>query len=222
MPDQNKTDVFDIGDCILFNNMNENEIDESLKFFNARKTNYDKDNIIFHAGEKTKTLGVVLSGSVTVESNDLWGNLTILTIIKKGGIFAETYALLNETLLVDAVANEKSEIILLNVGNLNSFVDFENTWINKFILNLLSVSARKNLILSAKNFDTSAKSIRKRVMSYLNAESIKKHSRSFDIPFNRHQFADYLNVERTALSKELGKMKRENLIDYHKNHFQIL
>lgn len=222
MSDQNKTDVFDIGDCILFNNMNENEINEALKFFNARKTNFDKDNIIFHAGEKTKILGIVLSGSVTVESNDLWGNRTILTIIKKGGIFAETYALLNETLLVDAVANEKSEIILLNIGNLSSFVDFEKTRNNKFILNLLSVCARKNLILSAKNFDTSAKSIRKRVMSYLNAESIKKQSRSFDIPFNRQQFADYLNVERTALSKELGKMKRENLIDYHKNHFQIL
>lgn len=222
MSDQNKTDAFDISDCILFNNMNENEIDEALNFFNARKTNYDKDTIIFHAGEKTKILGIVLSGSVTVESNDLWGNRTILTIIKKGGIFAETYALLNETLLVDAVANEKSEIILLNVGSLNSFVDFEKTLINKFILNLLSVCARKNLILSAKNFDTSAKSIRKRVMSYLNAESIKKHSRSFEIPFNRQQFADYLNVERTALSKELGKMKRENLIDYYKNHFQIL
>lgn len=222
MPDQNKTDVFDIGDCILFNNMNENEIDEALKFFNARKTNYYKDNIIFHAGEKTKILGIVLSGSVTVESNDLWGNRTILTIIKKGGIFAETYALLNETLLVDAFANEKSEIILLNIGSLSSFVDFEKIWINKFILNLLSVCARKNLILSAKNFDTSAKSIRKRVMSYLNAESIKKQSRSFDIPFNRQQFADYLNVERTALSKELGKMKRENLIDYHKNNFQVL
>lgn len=83
MPDQNKTYFFDVGDCILFNNMNENEIDEALKFFNARKTNYDKDNIIFHAGENTKILGIVLSGSVTVESNDVWGNRTILTIIKK-------------------------------------------------------------------------------------------------------------------------------------------
>lgn len=222
MLDQNITDVFAASDCILFNKMNENEIDEALKFFSARKTNYDKDTVIFHAGEKTKILGIVLSGSVTVESNDLWGNRTILTIIKKSGIFAETYALLNETLLVDAVANEKSEIILLNVGSLSRFIDFEKTWINKFVLNLLSACARKNLILSAKNFDTSAKSIRKRVMSYLNSESIKKQNRSFDIPFNRQQLADYLNVERTALSKELGKMKRENLIDYHKNHFKIL
>lgn len=222
MFDQNKTYVFAISDCILFNKMSEKEINEALKFFKARKTNYDKDTVIFHAGENTKILGIVLSGSVTVESNDLWGNRTILTIIKKGGIFAETYALLNETLLVDAVANEKSEIILLSVGDLSSFVDFEKSWIKKFILNLLSACARKNLILSAKNFDTSAKSIRKRVMSYLNAESIKNQNRSFDIPFNRQQFADYLNVERTALSKELSKMKRENLIDFHKNHFEIL
>lgn len=92
----------------------------------------------------------------------------------------------------------------------------------KFISNLLVLSTHKNLALSGRSFHTSPKTIRGRVMSYLNAVSIKKHSNQFTIPFDRQQLADYLNLDRTALSKELGKMKRDGLIDYHKNFFSII
>lgn len=206
----------------IFSGMNEFEIIEALSAFNAQKIEYHKNSVILHAGSKTENIGLVLSGSVTIESNDLWGNRTILTLVNKGGFFAETYALLHETLLVDAVANETSDILFLKVGSLSSYKVSENSWSLKVLSNLLSISARKNLILSARSFDTAPSSIRGRVMSYLNAISLRKHSKSFEIPFNRQQMADYLNVERTALSKELGKMKKENLIDFQKNHFTLM
>ena len=83
------------------------------------------------------------------------------------------------------------------------------------------ISMQKNLALSGRSFHISHKTVRGRVMSYLNSESIRKGRTTFAIPFNRQQMADYLNLDRTALSKELGRMKREGLIDFNKNHFQI-
>ena len=84
------------------------------------------------------------------------------------------------------------------------------------------ISSRKNLILSGRSFHTAPKTIRGRVMSYLNAMSLQKGTKEFDIPFDRQQLADYLNLERSALSKELGKMQKEGIISTRKSHFKLL
>ena len=94
-------------------------------------------------------------------------------------------------------------------------------WTMKLITNLLLISSYKNLLLSGRSFHTSPKTIRGRVMAYLTSVSLQKHSREFDIPFDRQQLADYLNLERSALSKELGKMQKEGILTTRKNHFTI-
>lgn len=207
--------------CRLFDTMNDTEIKHALDFFRARIKHYDKGAVIFSAGSKAVSLGIVLSGSVTVQSDDLWGNRTILTLVSEGDFFAETYAILHETLLVDVVANTHSKILFLDIGGLREISEMKNTWGARFLSNLLIIAARKNLTLASRSFDTAPKAVRGRVMSYLNGIALKKHAHSFEIPFDRQQLADYLNVERTALSKELGKMKRDGLIDVRKNRFTV-
>ena len=206
----------------LFRDMNQEEIASALACFHARVTEHEKGAVILHAGDRTRSLALVLDGSVTIQSDDFWGNRTILTMIGAGGLFAETYALLHETLLVDAVANTRSEILFLDISKLYELSKTENPWIVPFLSRLLTIAAKKNLTLASRSFDTAAKTIRGRVMSYLNGVALREHARSFEIPFDRQQLADYLNVDRTALSKELGKMKREGLIDFRKNQFAIL
>ena len=175
------------------------------------------------AGSSTDRMGIVLEGSVTIESNDIWGNRTILSHVESGQFFAETYALLeDETMLVDVIANENCRILFLKVGNLNHLISLNNAWSNELIANLLSISVRKNLHLSGRSFHTSPKTIRGRVMSYLNTVSLQRGTKEFDIPFDRQQLADYLNVERTALSKELGRMQSDGIINFRKNHFRLL
>ena len=93
---------------------------------------------------------------------------------------------------------------------------------DNLIEKIKNVSVQKNLILVGRSYHTSPKKIRGRVMAFLNSASLQHGSREFEIPFDRQQMADYLNLERTALSKELGRMKKEGLIDYHKNRFRIL
>ena len=208
---------------IIFNGMSPDEIDQALNELCAIEKAYKKNSLILRAGDITDSLGLVLTGSVTIESNDMWGNRTILSSVGEGGFFAETYALLeNEPLLVDVRANENCRILFFKVGSLKKLKSNMNLWSFKLISNILMISANKNLHLSGRSFHTSPKTIRGRVMAYLNSVSLKKGSNEFDIPFDRQQLADYLNLERSALSKELGKMKKDGLIEVRKNHFKLL
>lgn len=152
----------------------------------------------------------------------MWGNRTILSHVGAGQFFAETYALLiEEVMLVDVIANENCQILFIHIGKLIS--NMQNAaWSQKLYRNLLLISSHKTLTLSGRSFHTAPKSARGRILAYLNAESLRKHSTEFDIPFDRQQLADYLNLERTNMSKELTRMRREGIIECRKNHFKLL
>jgi len=206
----------------LFRGMDEAELAAALSALSAKEKTYEKDETILYAGNVSEHMGLVLEGSVTIESNDVWGNRTILSHIEKGGTFAETYALLeDEPMLVDVIANEKSNILFLRIGSLNLLQQDISPWRVKLIGNLLRISSQKNLHLSGRSFHTAPKSIRGRVMAYLNSVSLQKNKTDFDIPFDRQQLADYLNVERSALSRELSNMQQDGLIIVRRNHFEI-
>ncbi len=225
-------DINTVRNVPLFRSMSEEEIRDACGMLSASHKRYDKGSTILHAGSTTDRMGIVLEGSVTVENNDVWGNRTILSHIGKEQFFAETYGLFaEEPLLVDVVANEDARILFIRIGTLLSLIAEQSfrtenigqpSWIMKFVANLLMISAQKNLMLSGRSLHTSPKTIRGRVMSYLNSVSIQNGSDSFSIPFDRQQMADYLNLDRTALSKELGRMQRDGLITFNKNHFTLL
>ena len=203
----------------LFINMTKEEVGEVLKELTAYQKDYLKNEYIMCAGDSTKLVGIVLKGAVTIEANDVWGNKTILSHVGENGIFAETYALIpNETMLVDVCANTDSTILFIDMSGILSKSNM-TSWMIKLIKNTLRISMHKNLILSKRSFHISKKGARERLLSYLNTMSLQKHSNEFDIPFNRQQLADYLNLERTNMSKELGRMQRDGLIEFKKNHF---
>ncbi len=207
----------------LFRGMTDKEITALLTSLEAGKHDYGKNDIILNAGSKPGVIGIVLSGSVTILSDDIWGNRTILSHVEKGGLFAEAYALLEDVpMLVDVIANEGCSILMLKTNGILSTDKSQNSWDYKFLRNLLLISSKKNLNLSGRSFHTSPKTIRERVMSYLNTLALQNNSTEFDIPFDRQQLADYLNLERSALSKELGKMQKEGIIKTKKSHFTLL
>lgn len=206
----------------LFRGLTDSEIAEALQVLEAHEKRYEKGETILNAGSATERMGLVLDGSVTIESNDAWGNRTIISHVERDQVFAETYALLeNEPMLVDVTASEVSRVLFLRSSRIQGLTNSLRPWVLKYIANLLTISAHKNLILSGRSFHIAPKTIRGRVMAYLNSVSLQKNSREFDIPFDRQQLADYLNLERSALSKELGKMQRDGLISCRKNHFTI-
>ena len=206
----------------IFRMMTDAEISEALDVLHGEKKRVPKGAVILHAGSTTDRMGVILDGSVTIETNDLWGNRTILSYVGAGEVFAETYAFLpGETMLGDVCTNESCRLLFLRIDGLCRMDAARYPWLHRFVFNLLTISAQKNLALTGRSFHTAPKSARGRLMAYLNTISLQKNSRTFDIPFDRQQLADYLNLERSAVSKELGKMRREGLLEFRKNHFEI-
>ena len=209
-----------LSQTVLFQGTDAGETEKMLNCLGAEKKHFDKDETVFHLGDVVTSLGVVLSGSVLIENEDVWGHRTILDRVGPGGIFAETYACVpGEKLMVNVVSAEPADILFLNVGRILQTCPNSCSFHGKLIRNLLAVSARKNLNLSRKIFHTSSKSIRGRLLSYLSWQALQCGGAEFDIPFNRQQLADYLGVDRSALSNELGRMQREGLIRVKRNHF---
>ena len=208
---------------MLFSGMSADEARCILSCLDAREKRYKKGDIIFHTGDSIDCMGFILSGSVDIIIDDMWGNSTILGRADEGELFAETYACISgEPLMVDVAANEKCEILFLNAQKLMRTCKNACQFHNRLIQNLLSIFAVKNLELSKRSVFTSSRSIRARLISYLSEQSRHSGSYQFTIPFNRQQLADYLGVDRSALSNELSKMQNEGILHYEKNAFVLI
>lgn len=208
----------------LFANINENEWNYLREHNMLKLSSYAKNNIIFHIDELIDEIGIVISGIVTIESIDLWGNKSILSNIACGHVFAETYCFCREPLQVEVISASNTEILFLNISRLFTQSDNNNiakTLSQKITGNMLTISMHKNLILSNRIFCTSPKTVRSRLLIFLSNESRRAGRSDFTIHYDRQQLADYLNVDRTALSKELSKMRDDGLISFKKNQFSI-
>ena len=205
----------------VFQGLTEQELQQLEQIGAIRRQNFHKHVTVFHEGDLVHEIGIVLEGSVLIENNDLWGNKSILSRVEKGQVFAESYAFHKVPLMVDAIADEDSLILFLDVQWLMEEQNAQATWYCKMLKNLLLISTKKNRNLSNRIFCTTAKTVRGRLAAFFSEQAAKAGNNTFDIPFNRQQMADYLNLDRSALSKELGKMREEGLLTFHKNHFSI-
>ncbi len=212
-----------LSDTVLFRGIEPEEVQSMLECLKAKKRWYRKGEMVFRAGERTASMGVVLSGVISIEIDDVWGNKSLLSRIEPGQIFGETYACLSEEqMMVNAVAAEDSEVLFLDTGRIMELCPQTCPYHGALMRNLVTVLSQKNLGLSRRMIHLTAKSIRGRLSSYLSYESVKQGKREFMIPYNRQQLADYLNVDRSALSNELSKMQREGLLWTEKNRFCLL
>lgn len=207
----------------LFQGMAEAEAKAVLHCLQGVCRSYQKGEAVYRAGDRATALGLLLSGSVHIESGDAWGNRTILSSVGPGQVFAETYACVQQMpLMVDVVAAENCEILFLQIEKVLTTCPDTCGYHARLLRNLLSVLALKNLNLTHKIFHTSPKSIREKLSSYLSFQAVRQGSRRFQIPFNRQQLADYLGVDRSALSNTLRKMQQEGLLMFEKNAFCLL
>ncbi len=212
-----------LADTMLFRGIREEEIRAMLSCLGAYEKAYQKDEILLRAGEPTDSMGLVLSGSVNIVVNYYWGGSNIFGHVGPGEIFAETYAAIpGRELLVDVVAAEPVRVLFLHALRLSETCSHSCPFHTRVIRNLLQILARKNLRLSTRMMHTASRSIRDRLLSYLSEQAVEHGSSRFTVPFSRQQLADYLGVDRSALSNELSKMQRDGLISYHKNMFVLM
>ena len=205
----------------VFQGINDTEWQKMQTIQCMHQASFAKNAVIFHAGSMISDAGIVMRGSVNIEINDLWGNRSILSNVSAGHIFAETYALSREPLMVDVVSAEDCEVLFLNLSALTDPLYANDSWQRKFMKNILNACVQKNQVLSNRIFCTTPKSTRARILTYLSYQADKEGRTTFRIPFNRQQMADYLNLDRSALSKELGRMRDEGILEFRKNQFTL-
>lgn len=207
----------------LFMGMSETDANAVISCLEAHLSRFSKNDYIYHLGDNHLPLGLVLAGSVIVIKEDFWGNRSILAHIGAGELFGEVYACMpEEPMGVSVVAAEVCDILFLHADQILFPCGNGCAYHTKLMQNFVAVLARKNLMLTEKLEHITKRSIRDKVLSYLSLQSVKTGKKEFEIPFNRQELADYLSVDRSALSSELGKLKEEGILDFQKNRFNLL
>ncbi len=200
--------------CPLFADIDPSDFDSMIACLDGRIKNVQKGNPIFLEGTPARFVGVVLSGTVQVIREDYYGSRSILAILQPGELFAEVFSFAGlETMPVSVIANKDSEVLLLDCRRVLTTCTNSCHYHSLLMKNLVQGIAQKNLALSQKIRYMSQKTTKEKLMAYLLDQAKLHGSTEFVIPYDRQALADYLGVERSAMSAEIGKLKRSGQID---------
>ncbi len=207
----------------LFQNIGPAETADMLKCLGGAVSRYEDGQAIFREGDEADRLGIVLSGGAQVTRTDFNGTRSVLTEVGPGEMFAEAFAFAGVGHIgVDVTAVGDTEVLLLNAQRLAHTCGNACAFHNSLILNLLGVMASKNLTMNRKLQITSRRTTREKLLTYLEMQARQAGSATFDIPFDRQALADFLEVDRSGLSSEIGKLRREGVLKSERNRFTLL
>ena len=206
----------------IFAGVGDSEIESMLSCLGARLKTYKKGEYVFRQGEHITDITVLAEGSLHIQKDDYWGNRSILGEISTGEMFGEAYAYDSCAMLNDVVAVEDSAVIFFDVKRILTSCSNACRFHSIVVQNLFFAISEKNRKLVQKIGHMSKRTTREKLISYLSEQAKKQNSANFTIPFNRQQLADFLSVDRSAMSNELCKMRDEGLIEFEKNKFRLL
>ena len=209
--------------CTLFEQIEDEKLIRMLGCLGAKTVSFDKKYTVFAEGSPAKYIGIVLSGSVQVVQVDYYGNRSILSEMSCGEVFAEAFACAEVgTIPVSVIANEPCEVMLIDCGHILHTCENNCCFHQQLIFNLMKDLAKKTILFHQRIEITSKRTTREKLMTYLALQAKKANSNSFNIPFDRQELADYLEVDRSGLSAEISKLRNEGILKSEKNHFVLL
>ena len=207
----------------LFMGVSEEEIGSMLSCLDTRLREYKKGEYVFRQGEHLTGIMVLADGELHIQQDDYWGNRSIVSRIAPGEMFGEAYvAPESGAIPSDAVATQDSTVLFFDVRRLLTVCSSACRFHSMVVQNLFFSISDKNRRLVQKIGHISRRTTREKLISYLSEEAKRHGSPSFTIPFNRQQLADFLSVDRSAMSNELCKMRDDGLLQFEKNHFTLL
>ena len=212
-----------LAQCPLFDGIRSEDLRAMLGCIDGRTVSVSKGSAVFREGDPATHVGMVLTGAVRMIREDFYGNRSIVAHIGPAELFGETYACAGvEALPISAVADEDSRILLMDCRRITTTCCNACAFHNRIIFNLLRLVANKNLVFDQKIQVTSKRTTREKLMTYLLDQAKLRGSNRFTIPFDRQELADYLEVDRSGLSAEISKLRREGILKSEKNEFVLL
>jgi CRP-like cAMP-binding protein len=209
--------------CPLFSGINSDETEKLLTCLSAVQKKYEKGSPIFLTGEKLNSVGIVLSGCIHIVQDDFWGNRTIAARFEPVELFGEAISN-SETkkLPISIMAAEKSEILWINYKKIITTCSSACLFHTALIKNIIQDLAQKNIMLMQKLECITRRTTREKLLFYLSLQAGKGIGNTIEIPFKRQELADYLSIDRSAMSSELGKLRDEGILRFNKNKFELL
>lgn len=218
-----KNDFDVLRQCPLFHQIEDDSLHAMLSCLGAEERSYKKGDTVFAEGDRAKYFGIVLKGSVQLIRVDYYGNRSILTNMEPPQLFGEAFACAGlQSLPVDVIAAEDTDILLIDAWHIVHPCEKACAFHRQAVFNLLHIVAKKNLVLHQKLEIISKRSTREKLMTYLLLQAKKANSSTFTIPYDRQELADYLGVERSGLSAEISKLRREKVLACRRNTFTLL
>ena len=209
--------------CVLFDSIRPEERAPMLGCLGAKVVTVAKNQFVFREGDPATFVGIVLKGCVQMVREDYYGNRSILARIEPTGLFGESFACADvETFPISVVAVEDSSVLIIDSRRITVTCANACGFHNRMIFNMLKVVAKKNLVLNEKIEITSKRTTREKLMAYLMTQAKLHQSDTFTIPYDRQALADYLEVERSAMSAEISKLRKEGVIACDRSTFQLL
>lgn len=207
----------------LFSGVGEEEILAMVNCLGFKIGEIKKGEYVFRAGEHIHEVALLVEGSLFIQKDDYWGNRSVINKVVAGDTFGEAYAMPDsEVLLNDILALEDSVVLFFDINRVLTVCSNSCKFHTRIIQNLLqSISARNRMLTQKINY-MAQRSLRDKLIAYLSAQSQLNGSSSFDIPFNRQQLADFLSVDRSAMSNELCKMRDAGMLRFSHNHFELI
>ena len=206
----------------MFSGAGDDDILSMLKCLNVTVRQYGKGEYAFRQGEYIRNLMVLMEGRLHIQKEDYWGNLNILNEIRPGEMFGEAYAVPDSgPSMNDVVAAEKSAVLFFDMERILTVCPSACPFHTRLVKNMFYTISDKNKSLVQKISYMSQRTTREKLLSYLSDEAKRQNSSSFSIPFNRQQLADFLSVDRSAMSGELCKLRDEGMLDFHKSEFTL-
>lgn len=207
----------------LFSGASDEDIEAMLGCLQARLCTYKKGEYVLREGERIERLMMLVKGELHIQRDDYWGNRSIISMVGVGEMFGEAYAAPESgPLMNDVLAVEDSAVIFLDIGKLLTVCPNGCKFHAMAVKNLFFAISEKNRKLVRKLGYMSRRTTREKLIAYLSEEAKRQNSGAFSIPFNRQQLADFLSVDRSAMSNELCKLRDDGLIEFEKNRFRLL
>jgi CRP-like cAMP-binding protein len=206
----------------IFASLTEEELAHILGCLGAKVKKFSSNQMIIREAEQVEHVGVVLDGGVLIISDDALGNRSLNFKLGPGELFGHVAATKVAAVSpVSVMSQDNSHILFLNFQNLITPCCNACHFHSKVIENMMNVLAKRNLMMNRKLSILSKRTIREKLLAYLAWQSYDSQSEEFTIPFNRDELADYLSVNRSALSRELSKMIDEGYFSNDRSYFKL-
>lgn len=215
-------DFYYIMRSLLFDGLSRTDVESVLKCLRPEEVSFARGEVIYRASDRITKMGMLLSGAVRVETVDAWGGRTLLIMVEPGKTFAESNACAPVGPVgISFTADKESSVLMFDVHRIMRPCSMGCEIHRTVASNFTRLLALRNIELSRRVYITSARTIREKVQLYLSLQAHEHGAMTFEIPLNREQMANYLGVDRSALSAELSRMQKEGLIEYRMRRFTI-